>query len=293
VSVQALYWARQQHVGDRAAKAVLRSLADQANADGICWPGVESIATDCEMDRSTVQRKLRLLEKVGLIRCIPRQGRSNVYELRLGIAIEVRKLYVVPTEGAASRGTGGPQRAALGPQDAGTGGRSVQPESKEKHHGSSTPRRTPAARKPDKVWDALVFSFGEPTNDDERGRRNKSVKLIRQSLETAGLSEDDAAGAIALAVNAWSRRYPGAALTDKALASHWSELAPRGGLPKPPCEECGVGGGEHLADCQFVARAAAREAELTDEVARGRAVCDECSIGGGKHTADCTRAAAA
>ena len=39
-------------------------------------------------------------------------------------------------------------------------------------------------RKRDVVWDALVLEFGEPTNDIERGRRNKACKMLRQSRTT-------------------------------------------------------------------------------------------------------------
>ena len=52
-------WARNQTVGDAQAKFVLVLLADQALADGSCWPSHKSLSEDTEIPRRTLQRKLK------------------------------------------------------------------------------------------------------------------------------------------------------------------------------------------------------------------------------------------
>jgi hypothetical protein len=84
-------WAWKQHVGDSAAKLVLIKLADQANDDGECWPARRTLATECEMSASTVDRKISLLVELELVvkelrfsqgasQKAPRQT-SNLYRL--------------------------------------------------------------------------------------------------------------------------------------------------------------------------------------------------------------------
>ena len=61
---------------------VLLSLADQANDDGWCWPGHESMALRIRGTRSTVQRQLVNLEAAGEISIVERPGTTNMYYVR-------------------------------------------------------------------------------------------------------------------------------------------------------------------------------------------------------------------
>ena len=45
------------------AKAVYMYLCDRSDAEGKCWPGIKTIATDLKLSRSTVKRALADLEK--------------------------------------------------------------------------------------------------------------------------------------------------------------------------------------------------------------------------------------
>ena len=49
------------------AKAVYMYLRDRANKEGACWPGINRIASDLEVSRSTVKRALEDLIQKGYI----------------------------------------------------------------------------------------------------------------------------------------------------------------------------------------------------------------------------------
>lgn len=68
---------------------ILLALADYADDDGICWPSQKSLAAKCGIQPRTVQRRVKDLEKLGLVTIEPRttsEGRttSNLYHLALG-----------------------------------------------------------------------------------------------------------------------------------------------------------------------------------------------------------------
>jgi hypothetical protein len=60
-------------------KAVLISLADQANDDGVCWPAIGTIAKRCCMSARAVRSAMDHLEVVGLLSRERRFNSSNVY----------------------------------------------------------------------------------------------------------------------------------------------------------------------------------------------------------------------
>lgn len=62
-------------------KAVLISLADQANDDGVCWPAVGTIAARCCMSARAVRSAMDHLEAVGLLARDRRFNSSNVYSV--------------------------------------------------------------------------------------------------------------------------------------------------------------------------------------------------------------------
>ena len=69
------------------AKSVYVYLRDRSNQDGVCWPGIKTIARELKLSPRTVQRAIRDLEKAGLV---ARQYRyrqngsltSNLYTLK-------------------------------------------------------------------------------------------------------------------------------------------------------------------------------------------------------------------
>jgi len=62
-----------------AQKAVLISLADNANDQGVCWPSVESIAVRTCLSERSVQNAIKWLTDAGALQVQQRQGRSTVY----------------------------------------------------------------------------------------------------------------------------------------------------------------------------------------------------------------------
>ncbi len=62
-------------------KAVLISLADQANDDGVCWPAVGTIAARCCMSPRAVRTAMDHLEVVGLLTRDRRFNSSTVYNV--------------------------------------------------------------------------------------------------------------------------------------------------------------------------------------------------------------------
>lgn len=120
---------------------VLLALADTADDDGSCWPGVSTIAAKTRLDRATVQRRLKVLQSTELVDRITRPGQSNLYRIR------------VPW-GAADCGTptdqGGRTAAAPGAAQARQGvphGRGTEPS--ENRQGTTNGARKRGTRIPD------------------------------------------------------------------------------------------------------------------------------------------------
>ena len=71
----------------------------------------------------------------------------------------------------------------------------------------------------DEIWDAVMLVCGvdsKTINSQERGRHNKAVKALKES----GASVDQ----IIVRSRIYKQKFPNAAFTPIAFASHWSEL---------------------------------------------------------------------
>lgn len=64
-----------------SAQVVLAALCDRANAAGVAWPTVETIARDHGLGESTVRRALGELVEAGLVLAVRRAGRVSRYVL--------------------------------------------------------------------------------------------------------------------------------------------------------------------------------------------------------------------
>lgn len=80
MSHQAVNWAIEQRAGGPSPKATLWSIANYANENWCSWPSQKTIAEESEQSLDTVQRRVRDLEDMGLVRRIPLHfaGRRSV-----------------------------------------------------------------------------------------------------------------------------------------------------------------------------------------------------------------------
>lgn len=86
MSWKALTWASEQKCRTSAEKFVLVMLANHADEQNTCYPGVESLAEETQLGASTVRRCITHLAVDGKIRVLQRWGargsrRSNRYQL--------------------------------------------------------------------------------------------------------------------------------------------------------------------------------------------------------------------
>lgn len=77
MSHKATNWAIAQRGLKPAVKIVLWYLCDRHNRDHGCFPEQETLAEDCELPRSTLNRHLAELEAVGLIRRVRRSDKKT------------------------------------------------------------------------------------------------------------------------------------------------------------------------------------------------------------------------
>ena len=66
MSVKAMTWAWEQNVPP-STKVVLMALADHADDDGACFPGLKTVGHKCRMQKRTVQHHLAVLRNQGLV----------------------------------------------------------------------------------------------------------------------------------------------------------------------------------------------------------------------------------
>jgi hypothetical protein len=62
-------------------KMVLLALCDNASDEGVCYPGIPTLARKCSMGERTIQGHIADLEKLGIVRREFRTGRSTLYQI--------------------------------------------------------------------------------------------------------------------------------------------------------------------------------------------------------------------
>lgn len=88
MSIAALNWAWSQDCPSAPAKLILLALADKANEEGECWPGMDTVAAMAGLSMRQVSTHLGKIEQAGLIvrkrrrSTLGRLGR-NVYHLNI------------------------------------------------------------------------------------------------------------------------------------------------------------------------------------------------------------------
>jgi hypothetical protein len=113
MSVKLSAWAWSQKIGV-GPKLVLLALADHADDDGVCWPGIRFVAMKCNITHRNVQRHVATLTAANLIEAIPRyreDGTQTTNAYRLLIAetggydkIDMGGMSKLTEDGAIDRG---------------------------------------------------------------------------------------------------------------------------------------------------------------------------------------------
>lgn len=234
------------------AKVAYQILGVYARQNEECWPGQEAVAVQVPCTRKTLRTYLAELIEVGLLRMYARQGTTNLYML---CDPPVGKFY--PREGGQNLPTssveitheelrteeGKPSGvASASPSLHGAGTAVKEQGTGEQGVLEGMPPPTPLRRTErrhrasDPLWDMLQAHFGKPTNDNERGRMGRALRLIRQSITEERRSQplvldDDTARLqrrLERAQQLWGGK--GMAYTEMAIAQNWGLL---GRLPAP------------------------------------------------------------
>ena len=242
MSIAALNWAWSQECPNASAKLVLLALADKANDDGECWPGLDHIAAMAGISTRQVSSHLGSLVDAGLI--VVKRNRSslgrlgkNVYHLKCTsgstLPMDQRKSTSGSTLPVEPSTIGSPASSTIG---------SVLPVIKQPT--KSNPKKTLAtgkpSRKPDLIFEKLVdvcgLNLAELTKS-ARGPLNKAAAELRE----VGASPEG----IEARARVYRQRWPDMELTPSSLAKHYAQLgAARKGqhrsVPKADeCRDCG------------------------------------------------------
>lgn len=220
---------------------VLLALADHAHDDGTsARPGVGYLVWKTDWTERAVRTALRGLTAKQIIEPMKniQGGRGRVTEFVLHLERGQQK----PPFQSALKGASDDTKGA---SDDTKGGRSTSRVKKNHQEPSRTTRTPAAAKKRDELFDTLAIACGFRL-DAMTKESSRLCGIAANEIRRAGGSPD----MIAKAVQTYRRLYNGAATTPKAIANHWPAIAPRAQDARTaPCPDCGVGGGQHIADC--------------------------------------------
>ena len=99
-------------------KAVLISLADNANDDGVCWPSIRYIAERTCLSPRAVQGAIRWLVEKGALKINERQGRSTVYTVTPADFAPPQELHPAESAPTLAKNVKTPAESAPTPADA-------------------------------------------------------------------------------------------------------------------------------------------------------------------------------
>ena len=104
MSWQATAWAMSSKTGAPATKLTLLGMANYADENGVCWPSQETLAKDTEQSIDTVQRHVKKLVALGLIRVERRAGNrgqwaGKIYYLNMDVAEKTKPQSAARSDG--------------------------------------------------------------------------------------------------------------------------------------------------------------------------------------------------
>ena len=252
MSIAALNWAWSQECPTPTSKLVLLALADKANDDGECWPGMSTVAEMAGVSVRQVSTHLARLEDEGLlVRRRKRNARGwlGSYTFHLNVPTG-STLPVESQEKQAATGSTLPVGDQGKPTSGSTLplGRPIHRKSSVTSTGSRLPHKEqppksnphkplatekPSRRKPDPIFDAVIEACGLDPSEltkSARGAANRAVKELRD----IGASPE---GIVARA-KVHRQRWPHAECTPSSLSKNYAQLN-----AKPSGTILGMGGG--------------------------------------------------
>jgi hypothetical protein len=195
MSNRAITWAYRQRTGSGTRKAVLVALADQANSDGVCWPGQRSLAEDLEFSERAIRKALGDLVVTGFIVVKHRRWEDSQKQRT--------NYYVLNLERAEPRAGGAGGTTFLTPAERGAG----------------EPAERGAAEEPSALNPQPEPSSSSPLSTEPIGERSGSddedafsiYKRVEAALDTdPDLTPADVAGAVSVI---WPRLKAGERFT--------------------------------------------------------------------------------
>lgn len=224
MAVEVMAWAFEQQLDSPAKKLLLLAIANHASPDGTnAWPSIATLARKTGISARHVRRLLRELEEEGWIATERQAGgtakiadekRPNLYTVRMGPPdTDVRPPRTPMSGPPRTPMSAKPSREPSVNLLAGQAGE------REPSRGEEPPAKTPRQRPQDAIWEALVAAVGLAPTEITRGRRGALNTAAKQLREVGATAEEITTRAVA-----YRARWPKAALTETALAKHWSSL---------------------------------------------------------------------
>lgn len=102
MSVEVMAAAWRSDIEGPTHRFVLLALADRADDDGFCWPGIANLAVKTGLSTSSVKRSIRYLEAESVLRRAPRwttagDQTSNMYQIDVPL-LRARRAAEAPDE---------------------------------------------------------------------------------------------------------------------------------------------------------------------------------------------------
>lgn len=264
MSIAALNWAWGQKCPNATSKLVLLALADKANEDGECWPGMDTVAEMAGVSVRQVSTHLSRLSEAGLIEKRRRRtalGHLGRYVFHLSWTSSGSQLPVgqeKSTSGStppveedrqwkpAVVTTGSPASSATG-----------SPPQHKEHPSKSNPKGTSGAKPPgnhQQLFQALAKVCGVDPSKVPRTESGRYGKAAKDLVEIEATPRD-----VLVKARRYREKWPGIDITPTGLVANWGLLDAKPGrdlIPDDACRECGQQLDKHDGEvCAILAKA--------------------------------------
>jgi hypothetical protein len=182
VSVHVSSWAWKQKVGDPGTKLVLVKLADNADDNGYSYWRQKNLAAECEMARSTCQKKIEKLVELSIVEVIPRFGKDGE---QLANGYRIIRPSTVPENEA-----GGADSGEAGGATPGRAAGTVKGSSSSSSRGPTTISGRKVTDDEHDLVDLLLARFNEKAGGTRfagKSWRESIVRRMREHPEVTGM----------------------------------------------------------------------------------------------------------